>query len=153
MAEAVSEDEYAVFTAVCKTSLFLFANNGTTFADYTGTAPHFRGFEDKWSAPFTGKAKYLCVQHPEILADFARKNAECVRLERHFEVENGYQWLSERAPEDKNRYFILSRVGFSATGKLGLVYIEYVASCGYYLLFERAGLQWREIHHQLAWVS
>lgn len=156
MINSIAEDEYEIYTQVCKTDLFLFSLSGTTFNDYTGVYRNYTEIgKNRWATPFTGKCKYLCVCQPEILLDFTRKNEQSYKLEKKFYVENGYQFLSEKLlVELLNRrgIFSLSRVGFTDDRVLGLVYIGY--SCvGYYLLFRYQNLAWQLVGYNLAWVS
>src|SRR5262245_40536325 len=107
----IAAEEYAVYTAACRTDLFNWETPGTTFADQTAS--------DRFThAPLdclVGLIRYRCLKHPELLADFAAKNAEPWPLEKRFEVANGYQLLSERRASQPDRHgsvFSLSRVGF-----------------------------------------
>lgn len=156
----VEDEEYEVYTALCRTGVFRFDIPGTTFDDLTrDETVHLEMFyRDGGPSRRLGTLHDAYVQYPGLLADFEAKNARRARLEKRFNVSNGYQLLSERDPEDTSRYLILSRVGFSSDRKTALVYIEYVASCGLYVLFrsqeeEPTGEKWTMVSESLVWES
>jgi hypothetical protein len=155
----IEDEEYEVYSGLCfSTDLFIFSHPETTFDDLT---------RDEINHIWRGKKRNLgnlqgrVLEYLGLQEDFEQKNARRTRLEKRFRAQNGYQFLSEREqayPEDKSSYFILSRVGFSSDRKTALLYIEYVAACGYYVLFrcgkeKRGREKWRLSAYSRAWVS
>lgn len=153
--EEVTEAEYQVYSAVCRTPLFRWDDSETTFADLTLTDRH------TWSAgDRNGPLHSTWLSQPDLMEDFLRKNAEAVRLEKHFEVVNGYQLYSERLranPLEHGNVFGLSRVGFAAERRMALVYLTYYGGpeCGWggFLLFEATPHGWELWETYTRWVS
>jgi hypothetical protein len=77
-------------------------------------------------------------------------------LEKRFDVENGYRFVSELAEHEHELAggaFCLSRVGFSFDGRFALVFIRYAITCSYYLWLERFPTGWERAELLMAWVS
>jgi len=132
----ISQAEYEIYTALCQeTRLFLFHRPDTIFNDYTGDNPFYRYHTNE--PRFAGAFKYECLSRKGMIEDYETKNSREWRLEKKFQVENGYRFLSEIEPQEHQKprgIFTLSRVGFDHSGHYGLVHIAYSA-CGYYFLF------------------
>lgn len=152
----ISADEYAIFSEACKTDLYNWQAKGTTFF-------HEIISDEKSRSPLEflhGQFRYQCLKYPELLRDFADKNAKPWPLEKRFVVANGYQFFSERKIAGSDRQgnvFSLSRVGFNNDGKKGLLYLVYyggpLCAAGHFLLFEKQGQQWKLKSMCLAWKS
>ena len=155
----IGADEYDVFTAICRqTDLFLFNSPGVVFLDET--RPDImtsRISPNELTAErLSGQFKYRCIKHREILDDFNNKNAKRWPLAPQFECPGGYALVSEGNTNDQQaRPLALARVGFSADRSLALAYVEYVAACAYYLLFERSSESgdWARADCCMAWVT
>jgi hypothetical protein len=132
--------EYEVYTGVCRTRLFLWELDGTTFDDET-----ISNRDTKLPLPRLERVVPAdCLRYPEMLDDFHRKNAQPSKLEKQFKVINGYQLLSERRaadPESKGGVFGLSRVGFNQDETAALVHLSY-GGVSYFLLLEKRSYGW-----------
>ncbi len=155
--DPIADEEYEVYTAVGHTDLLRFELPDITFCDIVGDDPFCRG-------PITERFRGLfCArvfQHPELPADYERRNAEGGRLRKRFRTRGGYQFLSERRRKDfcaDGQVTSLTRVGFGRTGKLALVGLSYYGGplCGFgcFLLFEKRGEYWQVLDRYGAWVS
>ncbi|WP_157369434.1 ribosomal protein L7/L12 [Zavarzinella formosa] len=151
----VTETEYHVYSAVCRTPLFRWDAGVTTFADLTITDRDTQSAGDR-----NGPLRSRWQSQPDLMEDFLRKNAEAVRLEKHFEVVNGYQLYSERLladPLEHGGVFGLSRVGFASDRSVALVYLSYYGGplCGWggFLLFEAMSTGWELGETCSLWVS
>jgi hypothetical protein len=97
-------------------------------------------------------------QNPDLTTDFETKNRQPAKLERRFDVPNGFQFLSERQKthDRGGGYFTVSRVRFDRDKTIGLVYFCFyggpLCAQAYYLLMERDH-SWREVDAMLAWLS
>jgi len=151
----ISAEEYAIFSAICRTDLFNWGT-GVTFADETISNKITR-------APLEYLSKLIrvrCLKHPELLQDFSIKNEQHWKIEKQFQVVNGFELLSKRKIVDSNpqmNLFSLSRVGFSHDGEFGLVYINYcggpLVGVGYFLLFKRTEQGWQLYDQCTSFVS
>lgn len=141
---AISQAEYDIYTAICQeTNLFLFHRPDTAFNDYTADNPFHKYHNDQ--PRFSGAFKYECLKHKGMIEDYEAKNTHQWRLEKRFQVENGYNFVSDFETYELQKprgIFTLSRVGFSESSDYGLVHIAYPA-CGYYFLFHFNGAIWQ----------
>ena len=83
-------------------------------------------------------------QYPETLMQYESRNRQRWALEKRFEVENGFRFVSQLMDHERRRPFCLSRVGFSANGQFAVVFIRYAVACSYYVVFERSSTRWSE---------
>ena len=154
--ETISQDEYDIFTAIFHGDRYRFDLPTTTVADETSTH-HFTTCADWIYAPL--RFRYMHRRNPDLTADFETKNRCKWKLERRFDVPNGFQFLSERQAikNDEGNFFTVSRVGFDRENAHGLVYFCYyggpLCAQAYFLLMEREGNSWREMDAMLAWLS
>lgn len=150
---AISQVEYNIYTAICQeTNLFLFHRLNTVFNDYTGDNPFQKYHNDR--PRFSGAFKYECLKRKGMIEDYEVKNTGEWRLEKRFQFENGYRFVSEFEPHESQKareIFTLSRVGFSESSDSGLVHIAYSA-CGYYLLFHFNGVVWQRLAYFMSYV-
>lgn len=154
--DTISQDEYDIFTAIFHGDRYRFDLPSTTIADETSTH-HFTTSADWIYAPL--RFRYMHKRNPDLTSDFETKNRCRWKLERRFNVPNGFQFLSEReAPKNEDgNFFTVSRVGFDRENAHGLVYFCYyggpLCAQAYFLLMERDRDSWREIDAMLAWLS
>ncbi|MEH2304496.1 hypothetical protein [Nostoc sp.] len=154
---AISQAEYDIYTAICQeTNLFLFHRPDTAFNDYTRDAPFHKYHSEQ--PRFSGAFKYKCLRSKGMIEDYEVKNTREWRLEKRFQVENGYRFASELEPQEFKKargIFTLSRVGFSESCDYGLVHIAYSAcgySCGYYLLLHFNAAIWQRQVYFISYV-
>jgi hypothetical protein len=150
--DIISQAEYDIYTAICQEkNLFSFDRADTIFNNLTGDCP-LRLYHQN-EPRFFGGFKYKCKIRTGMIEDYEAKNASEWQLEKKFQVENGYRFLSELNVEEfqqRRRAFTLSRVGFSESGDYGLVHIAY-SSCGYYLLLHHNGENWQRTIHTMSY--
>jgi hypothetical protein len=99
-------------------------------------------------------SQYDCLRNKGMIEDYEVKNTREWRLEKRFQVENGYRFVSELEPQEFQKargIFTLSRVGFSESCDYGLVHIAYPV-CGYYLLFHFNGAIWQRQVYFMSYV-
>jgi hypothetical protein len=167
-------EEYGVFSAVCRQfDLFRFNQPDTVFENQTAgdvvEHPATRrrleydeqrreykviqpGLVERFVDPF----RKWFDRYPEMLAQHEWRNRCHWPLEKCFEVENGYRFMSELGVHERDKAqgaFALSRVGFSANGQFALVFIRYAVTCSYYLVFEGVGNSWQRADFRMAWVT
>ena len=150
---AISQAEYDIYTAICQEkNLFLFHRPDTIFNDYTADNLFHKYHKDR--PRFSGAFKYECLRRKGMIDDYELKNAQHWRLEKRFQVENGYRFVGEIEPQESqkaSRAFTLSRVGFNESCDYGLVHIAYFA-CGYYLVFHFNGSVWQRLAYFMSYI-
>lgn len=172
--DPIAPEEYRVYTAVCRQlDMFLFNRPDTVFEDQTDgdvfehpltrrrlefdeVRREYQVVQPRFSERFSGPFRLWFMRHPEMLSQYESRNHHRWALEKHFEVENGYRFVSELAEHERDAArgaFCLSRVGFSADEQFALVFIRYAVSCSYYLVFERSAPQWKRAEFYMAWVT
>jgi hypothetical protein len=172
--DPISPEEYEVYTAVCRQlDLFLFNRPDTIFEDQTDrdtvghsvnrprlefdeTRREYRVVEPELAERFLEPSRQWFVRHPEMPGQYRSRNDRRWSLEKRFQVENGYRFMSELGEHEQDLAqgaFCLSRVGFSADGQFALVFIRYAVTCSYYLVFERSPTRWERADFCVAWVT
>jgi hypothetical protein len=156
--DPIADEEYEVYTAVGHTDLLRFELPDITFSDCLRDDPSCR---EPIAERFHGLFRARVMRHPELVADYERRNAEGGRLRKRFRTRGGYHLLSERRRKDlcadDGGVVSLTRVGFGRTGTLALVGLSYyggpLCGVGYFLLFERQGEGWQALDRYWVWVS
>jgi len=65
----------------------------------------------------------------EMVTHYEVRNQQSWRLEKRFEVENGYLFDTD-IEHNHDARFVLSRVGFSADGSTAMLHLDYHPCCG-----------------------
>ena len=172
--EPIEAREYEVYSAVCQqTDLFQFNLPDTIFEGQTCGDPvdvpllrkrleanddrrEYRVIEPRLAEQFSGPFRFWIWKHPEMLTDYEIKNQQRWPLEKRFEVNNGYRFVSELSEAEQAKVrssFCISRVGFSTDEKFALVFLRYSMCCAYYMVFERCTSSWVRTALFVSWVS
>jgi len=167
----VSLEEYEVYTAVCRQlDLFQFNRPDTVFEDQTDgdaigrliSCPMLefdeaqREYRVVESELAEGPFRWWFKQHPEMSGQYESRNQRRWALEKRFEVENRFRFVSELDEQERDlaeAAFCLSRVGFAAGAQFALVFIRYATTCAYYLVFERCPAGWKRAQLRGAWIT
>jgi hypothetical protein len=172
--DPVTKDEYEIYAAVCQqTDLLQFDLPDTVFEDETnrdsvGDAGNrlrlefdearreYRAVRPELSEAVSLQLRLWFQRCPEMVDQYEARNQRRWPLERRFEVENGFRFVSELGDPDRDVVqgaFCLSRVGFSADGQVALAFIRYANCCAYYLVFKRSRNGWERAEFCMSWVT
>jgi hypothetical protein len=172
--DPIRAEEYEIYTALCRQlDLFQFDLPGTVFEaqtdgdsvlhsihrwqlEFDTTRREYRLVEPELAERFPPEFRRRVEQYPEMLIQYESRNQSRWPLEKRFEVHNGYRLvpeLGEDEQEEARGAFCLSRVGLSADGRLGLVFIRYAVTCAYYVVFERSPTRLERVALCMSWVT